>query len=145
MERQRLRTATPHHERQPWSRQSIFSLFCHVVLCSKKVSVCRFSEDGYEGTRQHRCDITRSVWPAEVCSQPPRIERIHKDAVFRQVPGCIGRKLIDCALRNGVRNLILQPAYGKYICAENTQGQIVGGLLITFEMSPRLGGMIYWI
>jgi hypothetical protein len=48
-------------------------------------------------------------------------------------------------VRNGVRNLILQPAYGKYICAENAEGQIVGALLITFEMSPRLGGLIYWI
>ena len=48
-------------------------------------------------------------------------------------------------VRSGCRNLILNPAYGKYCVAENSEGKIVGGLLITFEMSPKLGGMIYWI
>jgi ribosomal protein S18 acetylase RimI-like enzyme len=48
-------------------------------------------------------------------------------------------------VRQGVRNCIINPAYGKYCCAENSEGKVVGGLLITFEMSPRLGGMIYWI
>ena len=48
-------------------------------------------------------------------------------------------------VREGVRNCIINPAYGRYCCAENEEGRVVGGLLITFEMSPRLGGMIYWI
>ena len=56
-----------------------------------------------------------------------------------------GKDLNQELVRNGVRNLILQPAYGKYCCAENSEGQVVGALLITLEMSPRLGGMIYWI
>ena len=48
-------------------------------------------------------------------------------------------------VRSGCRNLILSPAYGKYCVAENEEGKTVGGLLITFEMSPKLGGLIYWI
>jgi len=45
----------------------------------------------------------------------------------------------------GVRNLILQPAYGKYCVAMDSTGKVVGGLLITLEMSPQLGGLVYWI
>ena len=48
-------------------------------------------------------------------------------------------------VRSGCRNLILNPAYGRYCVAENEEGKIIGGLLITFEMSLKLGGMIYWI
>lgn len=59
------------------------------------------------------------------------------------------KDLNETLVRSGVRNCILNPAYGKYCVAEvtNDNGETVqvGGLLITFEMSPRLGGMIYWI
>ena len=48
-------------------------------------------------------------------------------------------------VRSGCKNLILNPAYGRYCVAENSEGKIVGGLLITFEMSSKLGGLIYWI
>ncbi len=48
-------------------------------------------------------------------------------------------------VKSGCKNLILNPAYGRYCVAENSEGKIVGGLLITFEMSPKLGGLIYWI
>ncbi len=48
-------------------------------------------------------------------------------------------------VKSGCRNLILNPSYGRYCVAENDEGKVVGGLLITFEMSPKLGGMIYWI
>ena len=56
-----------------------------------------------------------------------------------------GKDLNPELVRPGVRNCILNAAYGKYCVAETTDGKVVGGLLITFEMSPRLGGMIYWI
>lgn len=56
-----------------------------------------------------------------------------------------GKDLNPDLVRPGVRNCILNPAYGKYCVAENEKGEIVGGLLITFEMSPTLGGLIYWI
>ena len=56
-----------------------------------------------------------------------------------------GKDLNEELCRNGVRDCILNPAYGRYCVAETDADGIVGGLLITFEMSPTLGGMIYWI
>ena len=34
---------------------------------------------------------------------------------------------------------------GRNNLSEDRSIKTVGGLMITFEMSPRLGGMIYWI
>ena len=47
----------------------------------------------------------------------------------------------------GCKDCLLNPAYGRYCVAfeESNPGKIIGSLMITFEMSPVLGGMIYWI
>ena len=49
-------------------------------------------------------------------------------------------------LTSGVTKCLENPKYGKYLVAvKENDGQPVGTLMITFEMSPTLGGLIYWI
>ena len=56
-----------------------------------------------------------------------------------------GKELVTATLTLGVTNLIKTPKYGEYLVAENEDKEIMGSLLITFEMSSALGGLIYWI
>ena len=48
-------------------------------------------------------------------------------------------------LTSGVTNCIKNPKYGQYYVAMNSEQEICGSCLITFEMSTSLGGLIYWI
>lgn len=47
-------------------------------------------------------------------------------------------------LREGVRAVLHDPAKGRYFVAER-DGQVVGGLLITYEWSDWRNGMFWWI
>lgn len=53
-------------------------------------------------------------------------------------------KLDETVVMNGVRNLVQNPDYGFYLVAEKS-GQVVGGLMITFEWSDWRNGLFWWI
>lgn len=45
----------------------------------------------------------------------------------------------------GVTRFFDEPAYGFYSVAESTAGDVVGGLLITYEWSDWRNGLFWWI
>ncbi len=45
---------------------------------------------------------------------------------------------------NGVKNLMTQPQFGFYVVAE-TENEIVGSLMITYEWSDWRNGIIWWL
>ena len=57
------------------------------------------------------------------------------------------KDLNPALVNSGIHNCLLNPAYGKYCVAslDSDPDTAIGCLMITFEMSPMLGGLIYWI
>lgn len=48
-------------------------------------------------------------------------------------------------LKKGIDNLIAHAKYGKYFVAVDENDTPLGCLMTTFDLSPELGGLIYWI
>lgn len=48
-------------------------------------------------------------------------------------------------IKTGCLNLFKFPQYGKYFVAVNNEGKLLGCIMNTYEVSPRLGGIVYWI
>ena len=55
-----------------------------------------------------------------------------------------GKELPYEVIEPGVTGLIHHPEYGFYLVAE-TQGQIIGSLLVTYEWSDWRNGLLWWI
>ncbi|MFN6962502.1 MAG: GNAT family N-acetyltransferase [Pyrinomonadaceae bacterium] len=56
-----------------------------------------------------------------------------------------GKRLDNETLARGVAAVLTDPGKGFYIVAESAAGEIVGGLLITFEWSDWRNGWFWWI
>lgn len=53
--------------------------------------------------------------------------------------------LVMDTITKGVANILKRPKLGRYYVVENKEKEVVACLMVTFEMSPKLGGLIYWI
>ncbi len=56
-----------------------------------------------------------------------------------------GKRLDEAILRGGVGAVLTDAGKGFYVVAENADGQIVGGLLVTFEWSDWRNAWFWWI
>ena len=57
-----------------------------------------------------------------------------------------GKTLQHDIIAQGVRGLFNRPGCGKYyVACSSDKGNIVGMIMIHFEMNLSLGGMIHWI
>lgn len=56
-----------------------------------------------------------------------------------------GKKLLDETIRGGVRAVFEDRGKGFYVVAENAEGAIVGGLMITYEWSDWRNSWFWWI
>jgi GNAT superfamily N-acetyltransferase len=56
-----------------------------------------------------------------------------------------GKRLEPEKIENGVRAVFEDEKKGFYVVAENEAGQIIGGLMITFEWSDWRNGWFWWI
>ena len=56
-----------------------------------------------------------------------------------------GKQLDELVLQSGVRAVLDGADKGFYAVAENADGQIVGGLLVTFEWSDWRNSWFWWI
>lgn len=56
-----------------------------------------------------------------------------------------GKRLDEAVLRNGVAAVLSDAEKGFYVVAENANGEIVGGLLVTFEWSDWRNSWFWWI
>lgn len=56
-----------------------------------------------------------------------------------------GKQLDELVLQSGVRAVLDSADKGFYAVAENADGQIVGGLLVTFEWSDWRNSWFWWI
>jgi len=56
-----------------------------------------------------------------------------------------GKELEDEAISSGVAAVLEDPDKGFYVVAEDGQGKIVGGLMITFEWSDWRNSWFWWI
>ena len=55
-----------------------------------------------------------------------------------------GRELDSRLLREGVRQVLLEPTHGFYLVAE-VGGAVVGALMVTYEWSDWRNGRFWWI
>ena len=55
-----------------------------------------------------------------------------------------GRELDRLTLEGGVRGLLNQTGYGFYLVAESEDGEIAGGLMVTFEWSDWRASQYYF-
>jgi GNAT superfamily N-acetyltransferase len=56
-----------------------------------------------------------------------------------------GKRLETSRLQNGVEAVFGDEKKGFYVVAENANGRIIGGLMITFEWSDWRNGWFWWI
>lgn len=56
-----------------------------------------------------------------------------------------GRRLEPEVLKKGVEAVFDDEKKGFYVVAENAEGKIIGGLMITFEWSDWRNGWFWWI
>ena len=56
-----------------------------------------------------------------------------------------GKQLETETLRKGVEAVFADEKKGFYVVAENSEGKIIGGLMITFEWSDWRNGWFWWI
>ena len=55
-----------------------------------------------------------------------------------------GKRLDLEVLRRGVGRVLATPALGRYLVAE-TQGQVIGQTMLTYELTDWRDGILYWI
>ncbi len=56
-----------------------------------------------------------------------------------------GKTLVDEKISNGVNAVFLDDKKGFYVVAEDVDGEIIGGLMITFEWSDWRNSWFWWI
>lgn len=56
-----------------------------------------------------------------------------------------GKALDLETLHQGVQRVFDEPAHGRYLVAESSQGQVVGCLMITYEWSDWRNDQVWWI
>lgn len=56
-----------------------------------------------------------------------------------------GKRLETSVLKKGVAAVFEDEKKGFYVVAENSEGKIIGGLMVTFEWSDWRNGWFWWI